>query len=183
MIKSNYLFLDLEMNQPSGKIIQIGYCIADIYKSEIKSQAAIYVDPKEELNPRIVELTGIKQTNVNNSFSLLEAYEMMAADAKRYDCWINAVTWGGGDSQELHEQLMKQEIPFEWIFGRRWLDVKTIWHFKQISAGKQVQGGLARCMTKMGLKFEGRKHDAMDDSYNTYRMFQALRGDKECVKN
>lgn len=172
---TNYLFLDLELNQPSNTIIQIGYVIANIYEDIILERKCLNINSNETLNPYIIDLTGIKQEDVDKGMTLLEAFEILKTDHKKHNVFCNPVTWGGGDSVELMKQLTTAGYTGEGIFGRRWIDVKTIWHFKRINEQVPLQGGLARSMTKVGLKFEGRKHNAMDDSLNTYKMFQALR--------
>lgn len=172
---TNYIFLDLELNQPSNTIIQIGYVIANIYDDVILEKKCLDVNPNEILNPFIIDLTGIKQEDVDKGMTLLDAFEVLKADHVKHNCFCNPVTWGGGDSVELMKQLKVAGYTGDNIFGRRWIDVKTVWHFKRINEQAPLQGGLARSMTKLGLKFEGRKHNAADDSLNTYKMFQALR--------
>jgi inhibitor of KinA sporulation pathway (predicted exonuclease) len=61
-----------------------------------------------------------------------------------------------------------------WAFGRRWIDTKTVYVTRRLALGLPYQGGLARSMTKLGLAFEGRKHDALDDAINTWRMYYKL---------
>jgi len=172
--KTNVLSLDLELNQPSNKIIQIGYAIGNITTREILQHDFIYVNPEEEINPFITELTGITDYHVKHAPSLETAYELMKNDIAPYECFINPVTWGGGDSQLLREQLGMQDTNF--IFGRRWIDVKTLAQHELVKkAGHfNVKGGLGKTMPKFGLKFEGRKHDAMHDAVNTLRLYFKL---------
>jgi inhibitor of KinA sporulation pathway (predicted exonuclease) len=73
---------------------------------------------------------------------------------------------------------LRKELPIEmqnqWKFGRRWLDVKTIYQHWRNSKGLSVQAGLAKAMTKMGLTFQGTKHQAPDDALNTFRVYHHL---------
>jgi inhibitor of KinA sporulation pathway (predicted exonuclease) len=39
---------------------------------------------------------------------------------------------------------------------------------------RDIAGGLAKAMTKLGLAFQGRKHNALDDALNTFRIYRAL---------
>lgn len=41
--------VDLELNQPSGKIIQIGACKGNIETGEVISSFSCFVDPQEPL--------------------------------------------------------------------------------------------------------------------------------------
>src|ERR1035437_5490268 len=102
--------LDLEMNQPSGSIIQIGAVVGNIVTGEILEKLCVNVKIDEEISPFITELTGITQEDVNNGISLLEAYNLLAVLHLKYKSFCNAITWGGGDTQELFKQL-KLENP------------------------------------------------------------------------
>lgn len=167
--------LDLEMNQPSGKIIQIGACVGNIRTGQVFEKLSVFVDPGEPIAPFITELTKITNDDVRNSGTLEEAYGKLKRMHQNYDAFVNAITWGGGDSQELGNQLKAENPHFEgWCFGRRWLDTKTLFVSWRFANGQPIQGGLARSMTKVGLKFEGQKHNATDDAINTFRMYIAM---------
>jgi len=85
---------------------------------------------------------------------------------------LNPITWGGGDTETLREQLQLDRE--QWLFGRRWLDAKTLFVAWRMAQGRELQGGLGRSMTKLGLAFEGRQHNAIDDAENTFRIYRAL---------
>jgi inhibitor of KinA sporulation pathway (predicted exonuclease) len=164
--------LDLEMNQPSKSIIQIGAVVGNITTGQILEKLSVFVNPNERINPEITKLTGITQQDVDNGVTLLEAYGKLKRMHENYGSFINSITWGGGDSQELLEQLKKNHPDFEgWCFGRRWIDTKTLFVSWRFANGQPIQGGLARSMTKVGLQFQGRKHDARDDAFNTFLMY------------
>lgn len=168
---TKFMSIDLELNQPSGKIIQIGACIGDITTGEISHDFSVIVNPLEPINPFITELTGIKQEQVDNEGILMEeAYIKLVDFFNEHKPFINAITWGGGDVQEVKDQVGHVES-HPWPFGRRWIDTKTLFVSWRFSQGEPIQGGLAKSMTKVGLKFEGRKHDALDDAKNTFKMY------------
>lgn len=173
-VKPLVVALDLEMNQPSRKIIQIGAVIGDVRTGEIVSRFDTKVDPGEPLAERIADLTGIHPEQLTGAPRLKAAGEALARWLAPYDDrrLLNPLTWGGGDSVELREQLGRKDEC--WLFGRRWIDVKTIYGAWRMAQGRNIEGGLARAMTKLGLSFEGRKHDAVDDALNTFRMYRAL---------
>lgn len=167
--------LDLEMSQPSKKIIQIGACVGNISTGEILEKLSIFVNPKEQLSEFIIGLTGITQADVDAGVTLEEAYLKLKEMHLKYSSFINSVCWGGGDSNELAEQLLKENPNFTgWCFGRRWIDVKTLFVSWRFANGKPIQGGLAKSMIKVGLKFNGRKHNAMDDAVNNFYMYRAM---------
>lgn len=179
--------MDLELNQPSRKIISIGFTIGNITTGTVLEKINLIVNPYEKIHPEIVDLTKITDKIVSNGLSLEQAYHKMKSVHDRYSSFINCLTWGGDDTRELHDQLMKENPQFDklddWCFGRRCIDVKTLFVSWRIANGKQIQGGLARSMTKVGLKFNGQKHNSADDAENTFQMYRAmLRLLKEPIK-
>jgi inhibitor of KinA sporulation pathway (predicted exonuclease) len=82
--------------------------------------------------------------------------------------------------QVLGKDEMQGSIPWcglnreRWLFGRRWLDAKTLFVAWRMAQGRELHGGLGRSMTKLGLAFEGRQHNAIDDAENTFRIYRAL---------
>lgn len=175
--KANFASIDLEMNKPSGKIIQIGIAIGTYLNDDPIESLSIIVNPNEILDPYIIGLTGITQEQVDNGVSLNSAYNEMLAYLRDKNLFINPVTWGGGDSIQLKEELMETypELDMaDWPFGRRWIDAKTEYVGFRIANGLQPTGGLSKAMTKVGLQFKGRKHNAKDDAINTLRMWRKL---------
>lgn len=166
--------LDLELNQPSGKIIQIGAVIGDTQTGEVSQRLRIYVDPQEQLSDFIIELTGITETDIKEKGTTLkEAYLQLREFHLRHSTFINPLTWGGGDSQEIFNQLAPEDRS-EWPFGRRWVDAKTLYVSECIARGLPVQGGLSKVMNKYNMNFKGRKHDAQDDAENTFKLYHEM---------
>lgn len=165
------LSLDLEMNQPSRKIIQIGYAVGDTASREIVYRASHLVNPQEPISDYITQLTGISDDDVSTAGNLSMAYFCLKMIAKKYNCFINPVTWGGGDCRTLREQLPDSE---EWVFGRREIDAKTIFVTRQIANNTGFKGGLKRSMKRLGMNFDGRPHNAEDDAYNTLKFYFML---------
>ena len=176
----NFLFLDLEMNQPSQSIIQVGAVVANPFTKVVHEKLSVIIHRDEEVSEYIEKLTGITNDEVKSSqYSLHDANTKLVELHKKYDCFRNMVTWGGGDSHLLKKQLNETSSEFEWPFGDRWVDVKTIYIFFCLVTGRKVQSGLAKSMTKVGLRFQGTKHNAADDAYNTYLLFSHLLGNME----
>lgn len=173
--------LDLELNQPSEKIIQVGACAFEVRTGEILDRFCVTVNPDgEEVAPIIEELTGITSEMAWGGIGLAEAYSKLVAFHAENRCAMNPVTWGGGDSILLRDQLEAKGQRVQWAFGRRWIDAKTVMQTLRMAHGINSQGGLARSMTKLGLNFVGRKHNAGDDAYNTaliyIRLMEMMRG-------
>src|ERR1700677_4561874 len=99
--------LDLEFNQPSGKIIQIGACVGDVISGLIFERLRIYVLIDEPISPEITALTNITQAQHDElGIPLVEAYKQVAAAHMRHKAFTNALSWGGDDTTYLQEHLI-----------------------------------------------------------------------------
>lgn len=153
------------MNQPSGNIIQIGAVRGNLSTGEVHSQLSLYINPPEPLNPYIEKLCGITSQHLRDShIPLIDAYKALVGFSK--DSIPNPITWGGQDALELYRQV--GEDVHSYSFGRSCFDLKKTYQLIQFSRGQGMQSGLSKSMNRMGLKFQGRKHNALDDAYNTF---------------
>ena len=171
----NVMSLDLELNQPSNSIIQIGIVIGSTESGAILEQKYWNIFIDEEINPYITTLTGITQDMVNNGIFISDAYKEMTELYNKHNCSLNMVTWGGGDHRALQQQLKKfcdiNDISdIKWEYGHREFDVKTLFLSFALAQGMKTRSGLAKSMTRVGLNFEGTKHWAVDDAHNTFRL-------------
>lgn len=167
--------LDLEMNKPIDNrpysIIQVGACVFNL-QGEILDTYNAYINCKEILDPFIINLTGIKQEQVDNGITLQDAYSGLVDMHKKHDCLINFAQWGHGDSELLRNQLgLDNEW---WIGGRRSIDVKTVFITWCFANGFSRQAGLAKALIRLGMEFKGQKHSAIDDSINTALIYCEL---------
>jgi inhibitor of KinA sporulation pathway (predicted exonuclease) len=175
----NYLSLDLELNNsedgstPNPKIIQVGVSVGsyeDYLNGELYKEKW-YIDPQEPIFPFITELTGITDDDiVRNAVPHEHVAKELSALIKARDCFVNPITWGGGDSVELKEDFRARDIDFR-CFGRRWIDVKTWYTFLRFAKGQPAKAGLKSAMHEFKLKFDGVPHRADDDALNTLRLF------------
>jgi inhibitor of KinA sporulation pathway (predicted exonuclease) len=167
--------LDLEHNQPSGKIIQIGAVVGDTQTGEVTHRLRIYVDQREPISPAITDLCGITQAQIDEQgIGIDDAYIQLKQWHRQHSEFMNPVTWGGGDSEYLKLQL-NQSSREDWCFGRRWIDAKTLVVSQMIARENSVySGGLASAMKRFNMKFQGQKHDAQDDAENTWRIYYQM---------
>jgi len=172
MTDLNFFSLDLENNQPTNTIIQTGYVIGNLDSGIVHERICRNVRVGEKIDERITKLTGISQEDVDSGISLNEAYEEMRALHGHYKCFRNPITWGGGDSLSLRNALKLDDENF--LFGRRWLDAKTLFVSYCFANNIKHQSGLAKSLRRFGLNFEGRKHNALDDAYNTFVIYRTL---------
>lgn len=175
-LDTKYLSLDLEMNQPSGKIIQVGIaigCLHDYMNNTIDTHKW-YIDPEEDITDFITGLTGITNLDIKNySLPHEEVAKRLSALIEEHKCFINPVTWGIGDAETLKKEFYDRGIEFK-NFGRRSIDIKTWYVMKCISMGRNPSGGLSSSMASLSnnkLKFTGVQHRADIDAWNTLKLF------------
>jgi len=78
-MKDLVVALDLEMNQPSERIVQIGAVLGNVRTGEVVSQFDAKVNPGEPFSSRIAELTGISALELEGAPSLAVAGNGLAA--------------------------------------------------------------------------------------------------------
>lgn len=174
-----YFSLDLELNSKQDgttpRIIQVGVSVASpVMPDDIKT-FSWYLDPQEPITPFIQQLTGItdeiiKEKSVSHQVVAQELGNIITENK----CFVNPVVWGGGgegnDATELKDEFRERGIDFP-FFGRRVIDVKTLYVFNQMVQGKTPSGGLRKSMISYGLDFIGTSHRAEIDAENTLRFF------------
>lgn len=162
----NLISIDLEMNKPSNKIIQLGYVIFNIKTQKVMCKTNLYINPQEPIKSEIITLTGITDKIVQEyGLSLLEAYEFMIKEIKKYETNKHPVQWG------LDHYELRNQLGFTWdnyIFRTRSHDIKSLYQIWAMTNNNlPTVAGLGRAMSQLGLNFEGQQHNAMDDAYNT----------------
>ena len=176
-----YFFaLDLEMNQAensahTGKIIQVGLAIGNL-EQNIKEYELFdwYVDPNEKIYPRITELTGITNQDIQEKSTHLEdIYNKINERIYHYNCYPNPVVWGAGDTSLLKQTFIEQ-LGYCKMFGHRDIDVKTLNTFFQLSKDKSTSSSLKSALSNIKIKFEGEAHRAHHDAANTLFLFSEL---------
>lgn len=166
------------MNQPSGKIIQIGAVFGNLISGKIYEKLSLFINPGEPINSEIKELTGISDEDVSGGVPLVEGYERLEALHHKYCSFTNPLVWGGGDSDHLRQQIeVCQPNYFSeklYCFRRRWLDIKSLFQMYCVANDLKMRSGLQNSMAKAGLSFEGHNHNACDDALNTFLVAHKL---------
>lgn len=195
-----YLALDLEMNQPSQNITEIGVAMGIPSRPEVHfTNAFVKLPEGEKLAPFIIELCGIDVPHYNaNAKPILEQWETLLEWSRKTfyptEVCIHILTWGIGDIHQLTQQLklalaIKQTaiteagIDYEELqtgfkntfpFSRRFIDVKAVYQAYCIANGINPKGGLKTALGKLGMTFEGHAHNAGADALNTLLIFKEL---------
>lgn len=179
MRDTNYFSLDLELNNKNDgttpRIIQVGVAWGSPIRPEEIETYSWYLDPEENITPFITQLTGItdeiiQEKSVDHKTVAQELGDILTQN----QVFTNPLVWGGNnkfsDATELKDEFRERGIHFPY-FGRRVIDVKTLYVFNQMVRGKTPSGGLRKSMISYGLDFIGQSHNAEYDSLNTLRFF------------
>jgi inhibitor of KinA sporulation pathway (predicted exonuclease) len=175
----NFISIDLELNNKQDgttpKIIQVGVSIGSPVRPDDIKTFSWYLDPEEEITPFITKLTGIDNQLIKEKAVPHQIVaEELGALININKCFVNPIVWGGGgegnDATELKDEFRERNIDFP-FFGRRVVDVKTLYVFNQMVQGKSPSGGLRKSMLSYGLTFEGQSHRAEIDALNTLLFF------------
>lgn len=158
--------LDLEFNQPSKKIIQIGYCIGNLKTSAVVEVAEDNIRVDEPINPMITELTGVTDEDCKSGVDIYWALGKLLGRHRVCKSQRSLWTWGGGDTMAL--MLATKDV--KWPFAKRYTDVKTLYFFHALKHNLPIKGGLKASMASLGLQFDGDQHRAANDAVNTFKM-------------
>lgn len=174
----NYFSLDLELNNKNDgttpRIIEIGVAFGSSVRPEEITRYNWYLDPEEKITDFISNLTGITDEIIKEkSVPLSQVAEELGELLNKEKPFVNPITWGGNDAAELLQEFRDGGIDFP-FFGRRILDVKTLFVYLEQVNGRSPSGGLRSAMGKYKCPFIGTPHRADQDAYNTLRFYFAL---------
>ncbi len=169
------MVLDCEFNQPSKKCIQIGALVYDLSNAQCVDIFDTYVNPGEPLNPEIVELCGIHEHDVKNAPTIKQAFEELRWFHAKHKVFQNPIVWGSGVSNDSLALWNEVGETYEANFmGWRVLDAKTLYQSMVLLDGGSYAGGLEKSMKRLGLTFQGAKHNAVTDARNTFTIWYYL---------
>lgn len=161
--------VDLEMNQPSGRIIQLGAVVADLHHLHIDAKFERFVNPGESVSSYITDLTGIEDGDLHDAPSLADATKDFWNFVLSNDCAGRIAGWGD-DPWQLSDAAKQCGVstPDKMVF----YDVQKLFKFFRAGAELPVQtgDGLKNTVEDMGMDFVGTHHDALHDSLNTAKI-------------
>lgn len=181
-----FLALDLELNTPrtsdgltaeeclayKPEIIEVGISVGMWPSCSILYTHAAFINTGIPLFDGIKKLTGITDEELSTYGTDHQGIkDWLEETVEQFGCFCNPVTWGKGDADSLKSSIKEFTGEKCYLFGRREIDVKTIFTYKQLASKRAHQGGLKSAMGRYGLQFEGTPHRAACDAENTLRLF------------
>jgi inhibitor of KinA sporulation pathway (predicted exonuclease) len=165
--------LDVEMNKPTRSIIEIGaYCV-DLNGQTIPKAFSQFVNPKEILDPFIIDLCGIKQEDVDTAPCIESALEIFWHWVQNVAQTKNLSAWGS-DVWMLIEASRKLGVVYPDRLHN--LNIKEMANvFRSCYPQSKQRGGLKATMELFGLEWEGRAHRALVDSINTAKLLRLFK--------
>jgi len=192
----NFIALDLELEQPRSrretpdskldleKIIQVGWCVFNVNSDSTISillEQQFHVNIGVPLSKFIKKLTGIKDSDIASGTDLKHIHKELIKDVEKFKTNRAIRQWGGGDMQALQTELENETVwthqewaKYKWGLGRSGYNVKHLFQSYAIANNIKHSGGLKKSLHKMGLKFEGKAHNALTDAINTARIYGVL---------
>lgn len=161
------IILDLEMNQPSNNIIQIGAVLCDFKMGKVLNEFNRFckLPDGETVDAYIYKLTAISQNLLDEkglpfAQATLEFWDWVAAS----NCSYQLAAWGS-DIYLLKRQTEAAGVAVSPKLKS--LNLKEMSKFFRMAKGGKQRGGLANTMALFNVEFVGRPHDALIDARNT----------------
>lgn len=147
-----------------SEIIEIGYTVLDYKDNVLKESGSIIVRPRlSVVTPFCTELTGHTQEIVDRGISWAEACETLERDLiSGGRLWASYGEYDRSMFKKMCD-LYKVKYPLT----PQHLNVKAL-----STVVLSEVCGLGRCLSRLGMNFEGRQHSGRDDSYNIARILQ-----------
>lgn len=171
------IVMDLEMNQPSNKIIDIGAVFVDLKQKKIVSIFDELCNPGElpsdflmRNGMTVTELTGISPEMVSAARSLKEVLIDFWAFVEKCNCGAFVTAWGR-DVSEIIEQSNELSVAMPRVNE---FDLKKFTSFFRSAKGIKGKGGLHNAIEAFGLTFQGKAHRGLADSENTAFLMMKL---------
>jgi inhibitor of KinA sporulation pathway (predicted exonuclease) len=179
--RMQYIVYDLEMTNRLSEIIEIGAIRMKLVNGELLLLDTFqsFVQPKmDKLNTRITNLTGITKKDLICAPTYTEAIESFRSWIGLEDYYL--CSWGPEDKWALITDSTFHQTDIEWIINHNDLQ----FHFSILhDSEKGFRYGLSRALQTLELSYEGSKHRALDDAFNTARILNKIFNKVEFATN
>ena len=177
---ARYLVVDLEatcaddgsLPRDQMEIIEIGAVLLNARTFETESEFQTFVRPVRHpvLTDFCTELTKIVQSEVDSAPSFAEAVDLMNRWMDQYEDALFC-SWGNYDRNQFLQDCEYHGVAYP--FGAGHLNLKEEFSRSQ-SLRKRL--GVTAALRRLGLRFEGTHHRAIDDARNIARIVRHVVG-------
>ena len=173
-----YIVFDLEFTvaqkkrkYPRPEIVQIG--AVKLIKAEsgpeIVDVFQTYVYPENGRVPNqetldFLKIEAIDFVDPQRYTDMIEQFIAWIGETDYYLC-----TWGDDDRRRIVEQCKHHKMDLEWF--RNFNDIQ-LYYSRLKGNDNSKRSGLANALTENQFTFFGKQHNAMDDAYNTAKLFR-----------
>ena len=178
-----YVFVDFEMSV-IGKdykvqrkiwrqeIIEIGAVMLDDSFCEISSFKK-YVKPlyARRISNTIYDLTGINDYYLNGCNGIQDELESFAEWCLSFGDDVVVYAWSESDLTQIKKEYeLKQLVPSESLVTimESWKDLQAEY---DDAVGSSKRTALHKALASVGMVFDGKMHDALDDARNTSQLY------------
>jgi len=170
----NFIVLDLEATCWQGndmnrrqEIIELAAFSVNGYR-EWNDRFQSFIKPKDHprLSAYCMELTGITQDQVNKARKFERVFNDFQEWMESHDHPQLLCTWGAKDMVIIRDECQAHD--FDCSFLPKAINLKAQYAVMH-QLGREV--GLIKALEYSDIEFEGSHHRAIDDAYNTARLF------------
>lgn len=170
----NFIILDLEATCWQGndmnrvpEIIELAAFSVNGYREWVQSfQRFIKPVHHPRLSTYCLELTGINQEQINKAKKFDHVFPDFLEWLESHDQPQLICTWGGKDMDLINNECRSHDIDCSGL--PKSINLKSQYASFQ-NLGREV--GLLKALEFSDIEFEGSPHRAIDDAYNTARLF------------
>ena len=164
------IVFDLECNQPSQKIIEIG-AVRLSRDFQIETTFSAAVNPGEPVAPEIVTLCNLDAADlerIQNAHTLDIVNQCFYTWATEKTKNVILASWGNFDISELHAQDPSCQ------FRRKSLDIKSIAAWEMARWGIRATNSLSASCGAFSISVVEPKHRALNDALTTAQLLQEM---------
>lgn len=148
----------IKLNDESGTLAMV-----DLFQTHVRPTYFTTI------TPLTTEFTGITQKQADQAPSFKEA-------VSRFQSWLGAspyfmCSWGPDDKHQLVRQCRLHRIGLDWI--QNYNDIQLMFtRLQGADHGQRI--GLKKALAVSGMDFVGNHHNALDDAFNTAKLFKLI---------
>lgn len=168
------LVLDLEYNQPTRRIIQVGVVRVDTTQGHIEPLFESLVNPEEPLDAYITRLTGISQEDVDSAPTQDTVLDAFWQVVKNLPGPVTLGGWGD-DAAKLLRDTQRSKITPPPIIEANFMAMWDVFRLQGDHKTSPKTRGLKAVMKHYGVTFRGSHHNALTDAWATAEVLLKMR--------